>query len=623
MEKILRILHLEDVRSDADIVKREMTKSGIAFEWRHVSTKTDFQRALVEFSPDIILSDHTLPGFSSVQALKMVREAGIAIPFILVTATVSEEFAANMIKEGVADYLLKDRLQRLPNAVLQALDTCKREKEKEEHLSEIIRGEANLKAIIENSDVTIYSLDKEFKYITFNSLLKNTLKEIYGLDIKVGDNVLNFLKKLDPDEARNWENIYTKALSGKSIKFEKEFKGPDFYRYTSFSINPIWENNSIIGLSCFAHDTTEQRIAQEKLRQSEEKYRNIIETAQEGIWIINDKYETTFVNKKLCEILQYTAEEILKKNLFDFMDDESKVIAEGIIQRGKIGINETLDFKLITKSGELVWTSLSTSFLMNEEGKYIGALAMVTDITARKTSEQQQQKVTSDLIQRNKDLEQFAYIVSHNFRAPVANILGICNVLQYRNLSTEQREEIEKGISISAQKLDNVIVDLNNILQVKREVSEKKEEILFSELVRDIQESISGLIEKEHVTIITDFTGFDKLLTLKSYMHSIFYNLISNSIKYRKHDCSPVIEIKTKKTNNNLELTFKDNGTGIDLTLHSEKIFGLYKRFHGAEIDGKGMGLFMVKTQVETLGGKISVVSAVNEGTTFKIHFEL
>jgi DNA-binding NtrC family response regulator len=183
MNKILRILHLEDVRSDAEIVKRAMDKSEIAFEWHLATNKTDFQKALTDFHPDIIISDHTLPSFTSVQALKMVREAGMTIPFILVTSTISEEFAVEMMKEGIDDYLLKDRLQRLPNAVLGALEKRKREREKEEHHAEIARREANLHAIIETSDVTIYSLDLNFKYITFNTLHKNNLKEAYGLDI--------------------------------------------------------------------------------------------------------------------------------------------------------------------------------------------------------------------------------------------------------------------------------------------------------------------------------------------------------------------------------------------------------------------------------------------------------
>ena len=105
-------------------------------------------------------------------------------------------------------------------------------------------------------------------------------------------------------------------------------------------------------------------------------------------------------------------------------------------------------------------------------------------------------------------------------------------------------------------------------------------------------------------------------------MHSVFYNLITNSIKYRRPHVCCVINIKSSLIENGIELLFSDNGIGIDLGQRSEEVFGLYKRFH-TNIEGKGIGLFMVKTQVEAIKGKISVCSEVNKGTAFKIKFEV
>ncbi|MEJ7692640.1 ATP-binding protein [Daejeonella sp.] len=121
--------------------------------------------------------------------------------------------------------------------------------------------------------------------------------------------------------------------------------------------------------------------------------------------------------------------------------------------------------------------------------------------------------------------------------------------------------------------------------------------------------------------ITTDFAEIDKFNTIKSYMHSIFYNLISNSIKYRRPDVDPRIEISSHLSESKLTINFNDNGSGIDMVKHGDKLFGLYKRFH-ANIEGKGMGLYMVKTQVETLGGKVSVRSEVGRGAEFIIEFD-
>jgi signal transduction histidine kinase len=129
MDHPLKILHLEDLAADAEMVDRVLRKAKLRFEKKVVIDKSDFLKALREFQPDVILSDHSLPAFNSLEALKITREEGIAAPFILVTATVSEEYAVDVIKEGASDYILKDRLERLPNAVQNALDRRRTEEE--------------------------------------------------------------------------------------------------------------------------------------------------------------------------------------------------------------------------------------------------------------------------------------------------------------------------------------------------------------------------------------------------------------------------------------------------------------------------------------------------------------
>jgi signal transduction histidine kinase len=129
MDRPLKILHLEDLPADAELVARVLRKAKLTFETEVVYDKPDFLKALHKFQPDIILSDHSLPAFNSLEALKITRDEGVHAPFILVTATVSEEYAVNVIKEGASDYILKDRLERLPNAVLNALDKRRAEEE--------------------------------------------------------------------------------------------------------------------------------------------------------------------------------------------------------------------------------------------------------------------------------------------------------------------------------------------------------------------------------------------------------------------------------------------------------------------------------------------------------------
>jgi signal transduction histidine kinase len=163
-----------------------------------------------------------------------------------------------------------------------------------------------------------------------------------------------------------------------------------------------------------------------------------------------------------------------------------------------------------------------------------------------------------------------------------------------------------------------VIQDLNHILQSRAMLNEKKEPVYFDDLLETIKTSIQNIIANEHVQFHCSFDDAGSIFAIRSYLYSIFYNLISNSIKYRQTNITPQLSIKSYKLKDKIELRFKDNGKGIDLEKNSGQLFGLYKRFD-TTMEGKGMGLFMVKTQVEALGGTIKIKSTLGEGTEFVI----
>jgi light-regulated signal transduction histidine kinase (bacteriophytochrome) len=245
----------------------------------------------------------------------------------------------------------------------------------------------------------------------------------------------------------------------------------------------------------------------------------------------------------------------------------------------------------------------------------------LTDFTERKVTEIQRDKIAIDLFRQNKDLDQFAYVVSHNLRAPVANIIGLSKALERTDLNEQIKQDVQGSLLQAAMKLDTVIMDLNLVLQVKQKSDEKKTNVKFDDILNDVTSSIENIIEKDNVQIITDFSEVNEIITLKSYLYSIFYNIIMNSINYKQQNLDPIIYVTSKLTENKITLIFKDNGMGIDLKKKGDQVFKLYKRFH-TDIEGKGMGLFMIKTQVESLNGSISIESEVNIGTELKIEFD-
>jgi PAS domain S-box-containing protein len=492
----LKILHLEDTPTDAELVERELRRGNLDFEKLVVSDRPGFIKALDEFAPDIIISDHSLPSFNSIEALEIIKSKDIKIPLILVTATISEEFAAEIIKLGAYDYLLKDRLQRLPTAILNALENCKLENEREKHIREIIASDALFK--------------KAEKIAHFG----------------------------------------------------------------------IWESDLITGL----------------VKWSDEIY----------------------------ELLGYKKNEIEPSlnNVLNTLHPDDKVITSELIQDA-IMYRDSLsfDYRIKAKHGGIKYLHSVLLIERDINGKPLKMTGFNLDVTEEMKAKKGMDKMLADVIKRNEELEQFSYIVSHNLRAPVANILGLMNMLKNGEKEKGEQEEIFAGLATSVHRLDDIILDMNHILNVRGSVNDEKEIVSFAELVQDIKQLISETIEKENAEIVTDFAEIDKMETLKSFMHSIFYNLILNSIKFRQKGEAPQIKITSYKVRDKIYLSFKDNGIGMDLSNKKNKIFKLYNRFHG-EVDGKGLGLFMVKTQVEALGGKISVLSSVNKGTEFKIEFE-
>jgi PAS domain S-box-containing protein len=370
-------------------------------------------------------------------------------------------------------------------------------------------------------------------------------------------------------------------------------------------------------------DITERRLADESLQKSEANLRTIFDNADTSYILLDADLRIVSFNHQANEgFIKQANKPLIEGELFThYQFDNIKEHAGEMYQKVLKGEHIHYENNFVKSDGTISWYSMRLSPVSDNKNKIIGALMAITDITPRKVSELEREKITTDLVQRNKDLEQFAYIVSHNLRAPLANIMGFSEAMDsLEELDEESRKQVLYGLSHSVHRLDNVILDLNQILQVKRQISEMREIIKFSEVADDVKNDIHNLIQNENVTIKTDFSAVDELFSLKSYIQSIFYNLMSNSIKYRQPDVPPVIEINSSKTDKKIILIFKDNGLGIDLAKRGDQVFGLYKRFH-TQVEGRGMGLFMVRTQVETLGGKISINSEVNKGTTFTIEF--
>jgi signal transduction histidine kinase len=225
----------------------------------------------------------------------------------------------------------------------------------------------------------------------------------------------------------------------------------------------------------------------------------------------------------------------------------------------------------------------------------------------------------TELIEHNNRLKQFSYIVSHNLRSPVARLLGLSSLL--KSTDDQERSKILGLMTTSTQELDQIIRDINLILEIDKLNTQALNRLdIHDYLVRAI-DLIRPDIEITGSEIEIQLNGIPQVPFLGPYMESILYNLISNAIKYRDPERKLMIVIRGFEEQGFVKLEISDNGLGIDLQRFKQDLFKLYKRFH-THVEGKGLGLYLVKSQLQALGGKLEVKSKVGEGTTFLIFFK-
>lgn len=383
-----------------------------------------------------------------------------------------------------------------------------------------------------------------------------------------------------------------------------------------------FDNNGVpTGLYGVAHDITEVKEAELALLQSKANLRLIVDLIPQSIYAVSRTGRIVFANKAFANLCGFSVEDLVGYRMAERIPDGNDIgrllsdIRE-VIETGDIKITPEMPFRDSGGADHTLYCTMVSYTPGGTNGK--SALGVAIDITDLKEAEGERIKIVNDLVQRNKDLEQFSYIVSHSLRAHLANILGISMVAEFSMDNKEELTVLMQGLATSAKKLDNVVRDLSNTLQIHHNISEPKEDVELASVIAEVKESIGYLLGKVDAEVIADFTTFGTIHTIRSYLYSIFFNLISNSIKYRNPNDNPVIRITSVPVHNGCRITFSDNGSGFDMNKYGSQVFGLYRRFH-SHTEGRGLGLFMVKTQVEALGGTISVASEPGVGTTFTL----
>ena len=480
-------------------------------------------------------------------------------------------------------------------------------------------------SLLELSERTAHTGSWSVNFLTRKAVWSTETKRIYGHpEDKEDFSYADWATAIHPDDMEHIkaQDAEAEKTYSMSAKFHRIIRPDGEVRHVqSISYFKLNEDGVPVGMYGIVHDVTEQKIAEQALVMSEKNLRKMMDVIPLSVYLKDLDGNFTYANQNFCDIVGTPMDQLVTMNwdairapgadFTNILQEEQNMIADG---KERIITDFTFtDYRGNERTVDIIKSPFYTA---SENSLHI--LCVIHDVTLEKKADFERSMILDEVTRRNKNLEQFSYIISHNLRAPVANILGIASAYNIPGLSVADVQMLNEGMMASATKLDNIIRDLNNILQ-SRDIKQNKEHIGLQALVNEVMASVRQMATSG-ITIKENFADAPDLFTVKSYLYSIFTNLITNSIKYGKTGERVDIEITSRQNKNGTEIIFTDHGIGIDLHKYGSKVFGLYNRFH-TSAEGSGVGLFLVKTQVEALGGKIDIESEVNAGTTFYIQF--
>ena len=457
-------------------------------------------------------------------------------------------------------------------------------------------------------------------------LWSKVTKEIHNTDDDYIPSLENAIKFYKEGYSRNKITKLVANAIENDIPFDEELqivtlKGKDIWVRAIGQAEFI--NDKCVRLYGIFQDINTFKVAQIQLNKVNEELNAILDSSTISI-IRTDTYGIiTYFNEGAETLLGYKSEELLNKETPALFHDK-----EEIIERGKVlsleynkEINgfdvlttiagedkvDSRKWSYIKKDGSSLDMQVSITAIKDENKNSIAFLFIGTDIT--------------ELTKQNTQLASFTQITSHNLRAPVSNLNSLLDLYDICETTEEKEFTFGKFRTVIAHLSEtlNILIEAIKIKETKQSKIEIKT-LSFSEKFKKTEEIISEEISRLNAVITSNFSAIDAIKYNESYLESIFINLISNSLKYSSPERPPKIEVTTTLNEGKIELKITDNGLGIDLKKHEHKLFGLNQVFHRHK-DSKGIGLYIVKNQIESLQGTISCTSEVHKGTTFTVTF--
>jgi len=474
-------------------------------------------------------------------------------------------------------------------------------------------------SIIEDADSNILLLDDEFRIINLNSGFYWIFIETYGIELKKGTSIIESMERVNPELTSEWKERCLVVLSGTPIKVEEMFSIDDrqYYWEIHFKSSTRPDGSQII--SVFSRDITVRKAYQKKIIESEANLRSILNTIEDGVWLINSKYELIDFNKEFYKKYKqsYGVKLVRGADILALLPDSLPELRELWRGRYESGLKGRPGKYIDTYPIEQDWRTFEIkTYPIVENGTVTGLTTFARDITNQTRTEDLLKRQNEELIKINAELDRFVYSASHDLRAPLMSIKGLLNMIKL-DPDKQNTENYLNLIEKSINKLDTFISDIiHHSRNSRMDVMPKA--IDFQELLQESIDSLKYMEGADKVRSIRNIKAEFPFFSDYSRVLIIFNNIISNAVRYRdvwKDDSYLQIDITT--TRQKAIIHFHDNGVGIP-DEYIDKVFKMFFRAN-ADSKGSGLGLYIVKGVVEKLKGTIRVSSTLGEGTAFSI----
>ena len=349
-------------------------------------------------------------------------------------------------------------------------------------------------------------------------------------------------------------------------------------------------------------------------------YKEIAKLTGSGGWSVDFINKKTYLDSEARRILEIPdTHHISLKNTLDFYAEDQKEVAANFYSECAQGISFSTSIKMRKYNGKEIWAQVLGEPVYSDQREVIGIRGVLQDITSQKQKEIELHRSLRLIESQNTKLNNFANIVTHSMHLHAGNLEMTLELMKGAN-SFEEKEELCNGLYEISESISTTISHLKELSEIQTTAKRPRKMVDINNVLEKVKNRLSKSLGRTRAEIFSDFSEVPMVEYIPSYMESILYNLITNAVKYRHPERSPVIEIYSIMEDGNPCLMVKDNGLGIDLDRFGDRIFKIYETFHNNP-NAEGVGLFILKNKIESLNGTISLQSEVGKGSTFVVRF--